>query len=572
MISPLFFVAEIDAAKEGVATVTDDEPPTARPHGTLARFAEPIEQTATLLVSDAGYRSRSTDAGGIQVYPPLLQQGFSIDRRVNLDPSASSVGASWGTIEVSNPDGQFDSIVRSWNSDGRGFRVLWGRKTYDPSRGIFLDPSRADLTAAYSGVATPWSLSDTTLSIPLRDASYWIERPYQTAQYLGTGGYEGTTALAGTSKPRTRGGTSAMPVCNVTPLLIDPVNRIYQYTDGPGTVVNLYEGGVLTITRSGDTTDLYSGLTPAGQYRTDNSRGLFQIGSAPQQAITADVTGAFPVAGAVTTAAAIARYMLTEDMLLPTAYLDTTGFANVDAAFPYTAGAYFDPSSGLDGAAAVNIVLTGFFALLFPTRSGTLSLFMLRALTTAAIPTFALTPATVVSVSHVALPSTLDPPPFRWRVGYQHNYTVQTAGILASATADHRQFISIADRYSSVASDTVLGNYRRPNDPAPVVGALLSAIDAHVVATDLQTLWTSGCNLYNVVVPAEVGIELEIGDIVSLTYPSGLLRSGALGQIVGEQFRSSDATITLQILTVVNQVASMDDPLGFFILDVDALS
>jgi hypothetical protein len=47
--------------------------------------------------------------------------------------------------------------------------------------------------------------------------------------------------LAGKRKPKTRGGTALNPVRNVTPTLIDPTNLIYQYSDGPGTVVNLYE-------------------------------------------------------------------------------------------------------------------------------------------------------------------------------------------------------------------------------------------------------------------------------------------------------------------------------------------
>jgi predicted GH43/DUF377 family glycosyl hydrolase len=387
-VTAQFFAVEVDAFKPGSVTVTIDEGHGVRPHGTMAMFPDPVPDSGTIRASDLGYRTLASDAVGLQVYPPFLSEAFNINRRMNLDPVQPSVAAAWGSIQLVNQDGQYDAISASWNSDGRDVRVLTGSKVWDTVRRVYVDPPYAALSQAFVGVATPWFLSDTTLSIPLRDATYWIERPIQPTQYLGTGGLEGPTlvnggTLTGAPKPKARGGTAANPIRNVSPVLVDTVNRIYQYNDAPGQVINLYEGGALTITRASDTTNLYAGSTPAGQYRTDNSHGLFQLGSVPVAQITADIVGNFAVAGAKSIAADVARYMLTEDLSLPIANLDVASFTNAASAYPYVAGVYFGPNDSPDGATAVARVVGAFGAALVPTRTGALRLMVLRALTAA---------------------------------------------------------------------------------------------------------------------------------------------------------------------------------------------
>jgi hypothetical protein len=231
-----FFAVEVDAFKPGSETVTIDEGHGVRPHGTLAMFPDPVPDSGTIRASDLGYRTLASDTVGLQVYPPFLSEAFNINRRMNLDPVQPSVAAAWGSIQLVNQDGQYDAISASWNSDGRDVRVLTGSKVWDTVRRVYVDPPYAALSQAFVGVATPWFLSDTTLSIPLRDATYWIERPIQPTQYLGTGGLEGPTivnggTLTGAPKPKARGGTAASPIRNVSPVLVDTVNRIYQYND-----------------------------------------------------------------------------------------------------------------------------------------------------------------------------------------------------------------------------------------------------------------------------------------------------------------------------------------------------
>jgi hypothetical protein len=540
---PSFYTVEITAYVPGTVGVSYYLTWGGGPWGTLTQLPQTFASTSTVLASDLGYRTAPTDADGPLPYPPLVAEAFAIDRSVNLDLSASNIAASWGSILLSNADRSFDGIASTWNNDGRPATVRRGAKAYDQDRGIMLDPIYDALTTIFAGVSTAWSLTDTALTVPLRDASYWLEQPAQSAQYVGSGTYEGPTALAGTTKPKTRGAAY-----NITPVMIDAANLIYQYTDGPGTVVTLYEGGAANRTFQSNTTNLYSGSTTSGLYRTDNSRGLFQLGNTPTGAITADVTGAFPTAGNQTIAATIARYLLSEDLAVPAGNINTASFVAAAAAYPYAAGIHLAGAESVDGVTAVDRVLSGMGAMLYPARDGTLRVLVLRAPAVGATAADAYTTANCVSIAPAALPTSLWPPPYRIRIGYQHCYTVMSSGLLGSATSAQKQFVAQADRYAGAVNNDIQTSYARPNDINPIGISLTAKADAQSVADALLALWGTRRRLYAVVLPVDLGIQREIGDVVQITWPMDNLASGQLGTVVGDSFRSGDATITLSVL------------------------
>lgn len=574
----MFFAVELTAFLQAGTAEAPAMGYLATPYLALTQDASVIADTTTVIrASDIGYRTRESDPGGLVTYPPLIDSAFTMNRSVNLDPAQSGVGAAWGALLLANPGGQFDTFAESWNSDGRPIKILYGSKTFDATRGYFTDPAYGDLSVAFTGMATPWFLSDTELQVPLRDATYWLDANLQSDVYTGTGTYEGTVDLAGKPRPIARGGSVSAPIRNVTPILLDTVAQIYQYTNGIGSVVSLYEGGSLTITRQGDTTDLYSSSTSPGQYRTDNSRGLFQLGSVPTATITADVTGEFPVAGMVTMAGQLARFLMTEDMSLPAENIDVDSFTApsgsvtdfalgylsspqlaltleqeaVEATDPLAAvaGVWFASDDIIDGATAVNRILASIGAQLVPLRDGTLRLIRLYAVAASTSPVARITAANCVSIVPRALPAGVDPPPYRFRVAYSHNYTVQSSGVLASATAAQAQFIAAADRFAMYVNLGILSKYRRPNDTQAVgSGALLQSGDAQTVADALGNLWSTRRRLYDVTLPVSVGLSLEIGDVLMLNYLLEDLRGGKLGQIVGEQFSSQNATTVFQVL------------------------
>ena len=513
------------------------------PWAALDLTAPRTEETAKLYASDAGYRTRASDPDGVIAYPPVLVGTLAIDRQLALDPGQTAAGWGWGTLAFANDDDAYSSLLSTWTVDGRAVEVRYGEKTYDTTRGIFVDPAIGDTKVAFSGIAESWSLTVNQLQIPIRDATYWLERPIQSQTYLGTGTYEGGSNLTGKPKPILRGAC-----LTILPVLIDPTNRIYQVNNGYASISALYEGGATTITFQADTSNLYSGSTTAGQYRTDVSRGLFQLGSAPVRTITCDATGRFPTAGAKSVAADIAYYLLTEDLALPTANIAGSTFTSAATDYPYAAGVYFAPDDNPSGVAAVSRLLSAFGAKLIPTRAGTLSLIVLRAIVSGATPTRAYTADDIVSLVPTALPATLTPPPYRIRVAYQHNYFVQTSDLSASVTAAQREFVQSADRFAAASSGTISLAYARPSDPSPFGGALTSQTDAQAVADAVLALFATRRRLFDMTVPVSVGINNDIGDVIQITYPLDNMSAGQLGRIVGEQFRPNGSTITVRVL------------------------
>lgn len=77
-------------------------------------------------------------------------------------------------------------------------------------------------------------------------------------------------------------------VLNAEPVLIDSSHLVYSYHPSVAILLELYEGGKKVINYSGDVSDLYTGVTPPGCFRTNIIRGQFQLGSTPCQMITCD--------------------------------------------------------------------------------------------------------------------------------------------------------------------------------------------------------------------------------------------------------------------------------------------
>lgn len=544
--SRMFFALELEVYAPGSPERVFHLPHGSRPHGALSRAAYSPESTETLRASDAGYRTRETDPGGVRVYPGVLDAAFEVDRRVSLDPATAST-ASFGAVRLLNAGRRYDAFALTRNSDSRPVRLLHGRKEFDPRRGILLDPPYGDLVPFFAGTATPWSLSEAELEIPVRDPSYFLDRPVQADSYAGTGGLEGTKELAGKAKPFARGGTAAAPVQNVPLVQVDPVSLVYQWTDGPGTVVRLYEGGREVFAQDGDAADLYAGTAPAaGHFRTNNARGVLQLGSRPVRTLTADVTGTWSVAGAISTAARMALAVLEETMALPAAMLDRGSFLALDAAYPFTAGLWLEAEA--TGAALADALLGSIGARMLPGRDGRMVAHPLRALATGARPRGKWTPRELVSLAPQPLPATLDPPPVRWRVGYGRNHAVQTSDLNPALDAARAQFLAEEYRFASWSSAEVARAWRRPNDPPPLGTHLLVQQQAQALADALGALWGPRPRLYAAELPVSIAAAFDLGDVVVLQFPLNDLAEGRLGQIVGEQARSFDGTSVLLVL------------------------
>jgi hypothetical protein len=545
-----FFVMELDVYSPAVGSV---QPYAygrlAHPRGAVTLYPQSDASSTTLYASDMGYRSRASDSIGVRAYPAAMDQAFEIDRHVGLPPGQAST-AAFGTLRLSNLRQRYDSFIQGKNCDSRTIKLLMGNKTYDQSRGLYVDPSYSNLTMFFVGTAGSWTISEDELEIPLRDATYWADRPLQSSVYAGTGGLNGGADLAGRPIPMVRGGTTAHPVQNVPLTTVDAVNLIYQYTDFPGTVVTLYEGGAAVFTYDSDTTNLYAGTPPApGHYRTSNAQGLVQMGSTPVRALTADVTGTFPVSGAVTTAALIAKWVLLDTLGQPSSMVDAASFSAADTAYPYVAGFY--AGSGERGLDIVQFLLGSIGARLITSRAGTLSALVLRKVTSAAAsgaPKLSTATVTQITPTAPGLGAPLDPPPYRWRVGYNRVYQVQASDFNGAITAARKAQIGTEYQLATWSSSAVSTAWRRPNDPDPIGTALLVQADAQALANDMGALWGEHPGLWTVQMPITAAVGLDMGSLVQVQWPLVELTAVRPGQIVGEQVRSFDSTAQFTVL------------------------
>lgn len=521
-----------------------------RSHGTLTLEGAPTEAAITFYYSDIGYRSSPLDVAGVIPYEPYLMEAFALDRKLNLDPTRTWVSVGWGEIRVRLTP-EVAAILPDYNSDGRDVSIYMVRKVWDPVRLYWTDPAFSQADLVFKGLAGPWRINDYDLVVPVRDPSYWLEKPVQQNMYDGTGSYGGTTELKGKPKPRARGGDASNPIREVRPVLVDPAKLIYQYTDGPGTVVTLYEGGYAGYVFNADTTNLYSGTTPAGNYRTDNSRGLFQLGTSPSREITADVTGNFPVQGAVSTPIHLARYTLSEDMAIPASLMDSTAFSTLDAAMPYLSGYWLD-AEATDGSNLISYILSSAGVWLVPGRDGKLRPKQLKGLTGTETPSLILDDSQIISMTNLALPTTLDPPAYRWRVGCRRIHHPRTSDLSPLVTDARKQTLSQEMALETWSSSDVLSRFRRPNDPSPIGGLFTGTSSPNTAAQDtannLGSLFSSGAGLYSVTIPAALALSIDLTSVLSITYPIERFRTGRLVQVVGESLRLGDGVATLEVL------------------------
>src|SRR4029077_5913157 len=113
-----------------------------------------------------------------------------------------------------------------------------------------------------------------------------------------------------------------------TPVLIDPANLIYQINDGSATIGAVYDGGYATYTGGTQVANLYSGSTPAGQYRVDKAHGLFQVGTAATFGVTVDFIADGPATETVI--AQLLPFLLLSIMKLPVSTVGSADGLNID--------------------------------------------------------------------------------------------------------------------------------------------------------------------------------------------------------------------------------------------------
>lgn len=515
---------------------------TGRIVGTLTRStfgAAALVGSATTLV-DTDFRlyaatqefiTRPEDVPLEQPFHGTLQKALRLDRSIIGTAGFDRVTATWGHLELINAEGDYDYLIDKYTVDGRRVVV---------KAGIVANGYSSFLTL-FDGTATDWQVAEDVLTVEIRDNTYQIEVPASPRVYAGTGGIEGGADLKGKRRPRALGDLSG---ANLTPPLVVPEQLAYQVNDGPVQAIpRVYDRAVaLTFARDyGTVADLLAAGTgaagsgaaiEAGRFATCLAAGWFKLGGAPVGQITCDVLGDRAGGAYVDTTPAIVRRLLA-GVAGAEIRLFEPSFRQVETAQTGPVGYWLDPAAETTVADIVADLMAGIGGYGGFRRNGSFEVGVFRA--PVGIPTARYTRTDIIEIERQKLPDGLSPPPWRYRVAWGRNWTVQTdvdgqSGVTAARVA------FLAERYRLAASDATAGAVVRQNhplaqDPAPVESYFRDEADAAREANRRLALFGRTNSLYRIRLKAHPFVH-EIGEEVHVTFPRWDLRAGRSLRIV----------------------------------------
>lgn len=425
-------------------------------------------------------------------------------------------GFSTGTGELilNNSDGSYDFLPQHYSISGRVIEIRYGR-IKDPY------PTWA---LAFRGTASDFFTDEKNLTFELQDNGYKFTVPLQTNTYGGTGGIDGGSNLAGKRKPKAYG-----YVLNVTPPLIDPNHYVYQVNDGPiSAVTAVYDTGVpLNFYQDFATSALLiaSVAIPGGDYATCLAEGMFRIvfQVTPTGSITADVSGdnfgaVFPV-----TTASIIKRIVKNQTTLRDADLFLPAFTAFDALQPAQIGYWADQNDTSTVQDVVARLMNGVGGWGGFRRDG--KFYLMRLDIPVGPPNLVINNIDIISIARGQIPAGITPPPAKWQVGYQQNFTVQSqpAGV---TTVARRSFIAEQYRYATADDESIRFNYPFSKDPTPIAAYFVNLADAQTEANRLLATYRLQRSLYTITVGVRTAVLQDLGQIVNATFNRWDLKVG----------------------------------------------
>lgn len=493
-----------EARSGGLATLTEI------PMATIPKGGGVDIGQVTFAYADSDWVGAPTDP----VKPNTYYEGrvsvpLVMERFMPLLPEEERrVQRQFGQIEIANGDGALDPILQSYAVDGRRVRVLFG-----PKGGAY-----RDFAVIADVLGTGWEGDSLRVRLGLRDQSYSLDLPLQTDLYAGSGGAEGTAELEGKPKPLLFGRCR-----NVTPVLLDPTNLIYQVHDGVIEAIDgVFDRGA-AITDSTDDAASYAALVSlsvsSGEFATCKAQGLFKLGGLPDGLITADVRGdATP--DYQNTLDQITLRLLRDRALLSAKWIDTASFAGA-AAIAGELGIYISQNESPTTAQIISRLMAAVGGWWGAGRDGRIRAGRLTAPENR-------TPQHYLGVDEIM---TLEPeatpvPRWRQRVAYQPNWTEQRGEDLAtSVTAARRQFLTEKQRVVFSADAVVRVRHLQALDPEPLPTLYESSTDAQTLADYLAELHSPDRRIFRITVKRR-GYLMFLGSILRLTWPRHGLGSG----------------------------------------------
>lgn len=478
-----------------------------------------LEASLTLKIyvtTTAGYATLPTDTPPNQPFRGVLKS-FSFSRSIMQD-NIGQFTTGTGQLVIANDDAAYDYLPLSYAVDGRKIDIRIGRR----------DGSYDTLFPLAKVTATGWDIGTDDITIDLVDYSYKLEVPVQPHTYGGTGGADGGADLAGKRKPLVFG--NAM---NISPVLLVPALLIYQAHDGAMQSFDaVYDKGS-PLTAGGDVADyatLAAASVSAGSYKTCLAAGLVKLGSNASGTVTADVKGDNG-SGYITSSADIVRWALrNRTVLVDPDDLDTTSFTTVNAAQPAPIAYFIGPDDNLTVAAFIQNIMGGIGGWGGHRLDGKFEVRIFQAPSGGPVASYTRADMLEGDIKREPLPSAYLPPPYRWRVPYALNWTVQT-DLAGGVDANHKAFVAEPNRLAEVVVASVQTDHPFAQDRDPVQAYFAVQSDALAEATRRSNLFKTTRAIYRWQAPRRA-LRHGMGDIVKVTHPRFDLPFGRLMTVV----------------------------------------
>jgi len=463
---------------------------------------------ASFFFSRFGFVTSTADTPSQTLYDPRVLQPLQFDRSIINGDRLAGISVASGEIALANGDGKLDNFAVSHAFDGRDISVSLGESTF----------ATTQFGSIFKGVLEDLVVDEDRILLNIRDRIREFELPIQPNTYAGSGGEEGGEDLEGKPKPLAYG-----VVRNVSAVLVDAVNLVYQVHDGQvNNITAVYDRGV-ELSKTASTSP---GL---GEFHPTEASGVFKLGGAPDGTITADVEGDASSSFITKTGEIVERILLNQANLTST-QLNTTTFDKMNADSTGVIGIWVGPDQrqifDVVDQLLISIGAYGFF-----NRDGKFTVGVFKDPNVSGdVIKHDFKETDIISIRRDALPTVGNPPIFRSQVTYKVNYTVQE-DLAGGSSVGQRQFAVEPFRVAVATDLTVKNRFKLADDPDPFFSLYDSQADAQQEAQRLLDLFSEQHYLYEIVAKINV-FDVAIGDVVFIQYPRWELTNGRKGRVV----------------------------------------
>lgn len=462
----------------------------------------------TLYLSTHAFVTGASDTPANTAYSPVVSASPRITESLSLTGQG---GLSGGDIEIDNPNGELDAWLQYvWSN--RDIKIWVGDPRWP----------RSEFRRVFWGkIADCDSKSNDKLNILVRDKLQQLNTPISEVK-LG-----GTTPNKDMLIPTLFGECS-----NVTPLLIDPVNLVYQIHNGP--VESIFEvrdnGKPITVT-------------------VNNAAGTFALTGKPEGTITVSAQGDKPAGVYSNTISKLIQRIVTNFGKAGDAFtssdLDAANLSAFDAACQQPVGIYAQNRENV--LSIVNSLASSVGAQAVMSRAGTLRLFQL-ALPAGGTSTLITEAQILASGGRSGLQISSRPPVVAAvKLGYCQNWTTQS-NLLTGIPEQHKDLFSIEWLTATASDSSVKAAYRLNSDPVRRDTCLLVNGDAQAEAQRELDLWKIPRTVYKFPGTAELML-LELGSAVTLKHRRFNLSGGVNGMVISLTPDWLAGRIDLEVLT-----------------------